>query len=52
MSYDTTVNDALDPPEARLPAARRSALRWKFIAIGAIAAIVVVMALGGWALLR
>jgi hypothetical protein len=52
MSYDTTVNDALDPPEARLPAMRRRALRWKYFAIGAIAALVLLMAVGTWVLFR
>jgi hypothetical protein len=53
MSYDTTINDALDPPQAHMPQrASRAAQRWRvaIIVIGALFAFV--LTLGGWLLLR
>lgn len=48
MSYDTTVNDAIDPPEARLPARRQRAARWWKWAAALSLAMVVAVLCGAW----
>lgn len=51
MSYDTTVNDALDPPDARLPArqpSRRMLRAW--LAITAALALVAIAGTLVWLL--
>jgi hypothetical protein len=53
MSYDTTVNDAIDPPEARIGVRPRSAARsWRLVATLSIAVLLGATMFCAWALLR
>jgi len=53
MSYDTTLNDAIDPPASCLPARERAVSR-KWIAIATMTIVCALAALlfVGWLLLR
>jgi hypothetical protein len=51
MSYDTTVNEALDPPEARIAARSNSARRWIMFVAG-LTTVIAGLAVVAWIWLR
>jgi hypothetical protein len=50
MSYDTTVNDALDPPDARVSPRRSAARGWRIAVVAAIALALAAALLCRWLL--